>query len=77
MEEGKEIKGNLQRISERVREEGRDRLSELPGGVLFHIMKFINIQNAVQTCIHGRIFGNVSLLSPFYEILIDVLQLKS
>jgi len=37
--------------SERDRKEERDRLSDLHDSILLHIMKFLNTEQAVQTCV--------------------------
>ncbi|RDY02710.1 F-box/FBD/LRR-repeat protein, partial [Mucuna pruriens] len=78
----KETKGKLMMKSERQRTSGRgrgnakDRLSELPDGVLIHIMEFIDITYAVRTCVLSKRWKNLwrclSILSfscqPFRKI---------
>ncbi|KAE9621028.1 hypothetical protein Lal_00019490 [Lupinus albus] len=43
-----------QRPSERKRKDDKDRLSDLPDGVLLHIMHFMNTKNAVRTCVLSK-----------------------
>ncbi|XP_014507923.1 F-box/LRR-repeat protein 13 [Vigna radiata var. radiata] len=43
-----------QRLSRKVREEKRDRLSELPDCVLIHMMEFMDTKHAVQTCVLSK-----------------------
>ncbi|TKY45156.1 F-box/FBD/LRR-repeat protein [Spatholobus suberectus] len=47
------------RLSIRNREEDRDRISELPNGVLLHIMEFMKAEDAVKTCVLSKRWENL------------------